>query len=357
MTSNELDKIKSQRTAGSTSTRPAEKNYTLESYLRNSLEDLEDTIPKANEVALASRLGKDTKLSPDYRGENSLVQADKWSQSFEAGLPSEKRPKKLFPSVLSYLAIAILSGGISGGALLYFLLNYAVPHETEVSSAAPDASGIGYDEALDRPPVQEPPSSRPLPKTGLPPSANAESQSDLTGDANIQPPSSGNALEGSNSAAFFSAADANAKEPGVGDKIAAIAPLVEAAPTPAPVPTPKVFPEEKPAEDSKADLGAAKRGNQLSKLSADQEDKMLKRASTLLTQNDIAGARLIFHYLANHGSPGGAFALAESYDPKKWAGRRVTGMTPDAGLARTWYARAAELGSKEAAAILRKANP
>ncbi len=84
---------------------------------------------------------------------------------------------------------------------------------------------------------------------------------------------------------------------------------------------------------------------------------MLKRASALMSQNDIAGARLIFQYLVNHGSASGAFALAESYDPKKWAGRRVTGMTPDANLARSWYARAAELGSKEAAAVLRREKP
>ena len=84
---------------------------------------------------------------------------------------------------------------------------------------------------------------------------------------------------------------------------------------------------------------------------------MLKRASTLLGQNDIAGARLIFQYLANHQSARGAFALAESYDAKKLAGRRVTGMTPDADMARTWYARAAELGSREAAAMLRKEKP
>ncbi len=84
---------------------------------------------------------------------------------------------------------------------------------------------------------------------------------------------------------------------------------------------------------------------------------MLKRASLLLSENDIAGARLIFQYLAHHGSASGAFALAESYDPRKLAGRRITGMTPDANLARTWYARAADLGSKEAAAILRKDKP
>ncbi len=84
---------------------------------------------------------------------------------------------------------------------------------------------------------------------------------------------------------------------------------------------------------------------------------MLQRAAILMNQNDIAGARLIFQYLVNHGSAGGAFALAESYDPKKWAGHHVTGMMPDANLARSWYARAAELGSKEAAAMLRKEKP
>jgi tetratricopeptide (TPR) repeat protein len=106
-----------------------------------------------------------------------------------------------------------------------------------------------------------------------------------------------------------------------------------------------------------ADRLATKPDTQLQKLSAEQEDTMLKRASTLLSQNDIAGARLILQYLANHGSVGGAFALGESYDPKKWASHRVIGMTPDEDLARSWYARAAEIGNREPAAILRKEKP
>jgi TPR repeat protein len=157
--------------------------------------------------------------------------------------------------------------------------------------------------------------------------------------------------------ALPAATDANAKEPAAGSKTAALPPIVEAAPAPTPVPGRNEPREEKPAESNKADLDAAKPAAQLPKLSADQEGKMLKRASTLLSQNDIAGARLIFQYLANHGSAGGAFALAESFDPKKLAGKRVAGMTPDPDLARTWYARAAELGSKEAAAVLRKDKP
>ena len=129
-----------------------------------------------------------------------------------------------------------------------------------------------------------------------------------------------------------------------------------AAPTPALVPAPKDVREGRPPESHKADLGATKRDT-LPKLPPEQENSMLKRASTLLGANDIAGARLIFQYLANHGSAGGAFALAESYDPKKWASHRVSGMSPDGDLARTWYARASELGSREAAAILRKEKP
>ncbi len=126
---------------------------------------------------------------------------------------------------------------------------------------------------------------------------------------------------------------------------------------PAPVPSRQEEQESKPAEGARADVRAAGREAQLAKVPGDQEQKMLKRASALMSQNDIAGARLIFQYLANHGSAGGAFALAETYDPKKWAGRRVAGMTPDAILARSWYARAAELGSKDAAAVLRKDKP
>jgi TPR repeat protein len=182
------------------------------------------------------------------------------------------------------------------------------------------------------------------------PAASASGQS-------LPPELNRNAVEVMDPAGAVPTTDAGAKESRVGSKTAAIPPTVEAAPMPAPVASPNELREEKPAESNKADLAATKPESQLPRLPADQEEKMLKRAATLLGQNDIAGARLIFQYLAHHGSPRGAFALAESYDPKKWAGHHITGMMPDAGLARTWYARAAELGSREAVAALRKDNP
>ena len=363
MASNEPDKIKGQRAVESATIRPAENNFTLESYLRNSLVELDSSVPKVNGVVLASRLGKDPKLGHDARGRNSLTPADKWGQGFEPDWPTEKRPRKLFASILPYLAVAIICGGISGGALLYLLLHYAAPPQgAETSDVAPAEPGISHGKVSDNLAHEQSPSFNPVPKTGFSPPARAgRSQDDLTenaGSPSGPPAADKKPLEvGDSAGSVTSDVEANAKEADVGNKIAAIAPLAETVPMPPPLSSPKELREEKPAESDKVDLGVTKRETRLPKLPADQEEKMLKRASSLLSQNDIAGARLIFQYLVNHASAGAAFALAESYDPKKLAGRRIAGMTPDANLARVWYERAAELGSKEAAAIIRKDKP
>ena len=381
MTSSEPSKIKNQRIVKSLSFGVTENKSTLEEYLRNSLQDLDASVPKVNGVVLASRYGKDSNL-PSHAplDDQALIHRDaqKWGRSFETGLTTGKRPKRLFTSILSYFAIAILSGGISGGALLYFLLHYAVPHNSETTSALTSAPGAGEVEASDRPVIERSLSFNPVPKAVSLPPDSVERQDDPTGQANSRPLQAElnrKAVEVMDPTGILPATDA--KEPDAGNKTAAYAPAEEpdarsktaalapaeepapipAAPTPALVPAPKDLREGRPPESHKADLGATKRDTQLPKLPAEQENSMLKRASTLLGANDIAGARLIFQYLANHGSAGGAFALAESYDPKKWASHRVTGMSPDGDLARTWYARAAELGSREAAAILRKEKP
>ena len=346
MTSSELSKIKSQRLAESLSFGVSENKSTLDEYLQNSLEDLGASVPNVNGVVLASRYGKDNNLvNHEHLDDQALIHSDahNWSPSLETGLTAGKRPRKLFPSILSYLAIAILSGGISGGALLYFLLHYAVPHDTETSNALSSAPGTGDGEASDRQVIERSlsfsPSSRAvsLPPDGVErqdaPAGNASGPSvpaelnrkavevmDPTGilpsttDADAKEP------DARSKAAASTGADA--KEPDTRSKTAAIAPVEEpmpAAPAPALAPAPKDLQEVRPLASEKADLGATKRDTQLPKLPAEQVDKMLKRASILLGEDDIAGARLIFHYLANHGSAGGAFALAESYDPKKWA--------------------------------------
>ena len=384
MTSSRLSKIKSQGVAESLSFGVAENKSTLEAYLRNSLEDLGASVPNVNGVVLASRHGEDNNLvSRKHADDQALIHRDaqKWGRSVETGLTAGKRQRKLFPSILSYLAIAILSGGISGGALLYFLLHYAVPHDTETSSALSSPPGVGEGETSDRPVIERSLSFTPVSKAVSLPPGGVERQDGPAGNASgpslpaelnrkavevMDPtgilPATTSADAKEPDASSTPATIAPAEKPDARSKTAAIAPLEEpaptpAAPTPALVPAPKSLQEGRPPASDKADLGATKRDTQLPKLAPEQEDKMLKRASTILGQNDIAGARLIFQYLANHGSAGGAFALAESYDPKKWGSHRVTGMAPDGDLARTWYARAAELGSREAAAIVRKGKP
>ena len=62
MASNELDKQKGRRAAGSLPPRTAEKYDTLKSYLRNSFEDPEFSVPKVNGLTLASRLDEKSQI-------------------------------------------------------------------------------------------------------------------------------------------------------------------------------------------------------------------------------------------------------------------------------------------------------
>jgi hypothetical protein len=75
-----------------------------------------------------------------------------------------------------------------------------------------------------------------------------------------------------------------------------------------------------------------------------EEDKLLARANDLMQRGDITGARLLYEHLALRGSALGAFALAQSYDPKHLKKLYVRGLAPDEKQANYWYRKAAELG-------------
>lgn len=59
---------------------------------------------------------------------------------------------------------------------------------------------------------------------------------------------------------------------------------------------------------------------------------------------DLSGARLFFERAAASGSAAAARAMAETYDPRLLAERRVVGFSPDPVAALAWYRRAAALG-------------
>jgi hypothetical protein len=76
----------------------------------------------------------------------------------------------------------------------------------------------------------------------------------------------------------------------------------------------------------------------------------LKLGAELMAAGDVAAARMMFERVAESGDAGGAFALAETFDPAVLAAMRLRGsIAPDPALARRWYEKARDLGSAAAA--------
>jgi hypothetical protein len=83
--------------------------------------------------------------------------------------------------------------------------------------------------------------------------------------------------------------------------------------------------------------------------------QIVKKGDELMTNGDVASARLMYQRAAEAGEAAAAFALAETYDPQVLAKK---GIPPDVGLAQQWYAKARELGSTQASERLdRLAHP
>jgi hypothetical protein len=80
-----------------------------------------------------------------------------------------------------------------------------------------------------------------------------------------------------------------------------------------------------------------------------EEAERLKSGQAALDLDDIAAARLVYEYLATHGSAAGAYKLAQTYDAGALA-RLSAGalIQPDAALAASWYEKAAAMGHEGA---------
>jgi hypothetical protein len=84
------------------------------------------------------------------------------------------------------------------------------------------------------------------------------------------------------------------------------------------------------------------------KLDADELATLLTRAKGLLAAGDIPSARLLLERAADAQESGAALMLAQTYDPQVLGTQDIRNITPDPATARTWYQRAAELGSAAA---------
>ena len=74
----------------------------------------------------------------------------------------------------------------------------------------------------------------------------------------------------------------------------------------------------------------------------------MKRAKGLLSAGDIPAARLLLRRAADAQEPTAALMLAQTYDPDVLGTQDVRNINPDLAMARTWYEKAAQLGSTDA---------
>jgi hypothetical protein len=75
---------------------------------------------------------------------------------------------------------------------------------------------------------------------------------------------------------------------------------------------------------------------------------LLKRGKNLIASGDLVAARIVLRRAADANNAEAALALAATYDPFVLQELKVYGFTGDAAIARTWYEKAAELGSSVA---------
>ena len=122
-------------------------------------------------------------------------------------------------------------------------------------------------------------------------------------------------------------------------------------PEPAVKPAPALAP--KPAPEW-ARAPAPERAQAPPGLSADEIAALIKRGEDFLKFGDVSSARIAFRRAAQAGNSQAALALGATYDPKLLAEHGVIGFSSDAEQARSWYARAAGLGSAEAARRLER---
>jgi hypothetical protein len=84
------------------------------------------------------------------------------------------------------------------------------------------------------------------------------------------------------------------------------------------------------------------------RIDPDEVAALLKRAKGMIDVGDIGAARLLLERAAGANEPKAALLLAQTYDPAVLGTLDMRSITPDPAMARSWYQKAAELGSADA---------
>jgi TPR repeat protein len=84
------------------------------------------------------------------------------------------------------------------------------------------------------------------------------------------------------------------------------------------------------------------------RIDSEELANLMTRAKALLASGDISPARLLLERAAQANEASAALMLAQTYDPTVLGTQDIRNITPDPAMARTWYQRAAQLGSADA---------
>ena len=98
---------------------------------------------------------------------------------------------------------------------------------------------------------------------------------------------------------------------------------------------------------------AAKAPATAEKIAPAESSVLLARAKLLLSEGDIAGARLLLFHLAERGEGDAAYELARTFDAEMLKKLGASGVESDPAAARSWYEQASQRGSAEAAERLK----
>jgi hypothetical protein len=87
---------------------------------------------------------------------------------------------------------------------------------------------------------------------------------------------------------------------------------------------------------------------QARRIDASELSMLMGRARSLLDVGDISSARLLLERAADGQDANAAWLLARTYDPDVLGPQDVRNIVPDPAMAKSWYQKAAQLGSVEA---------
>jgi hypothetical protein len=114
-----------------------------------------------------------------------------------------------------------------------------------------------------------------------------------------------------------------------------------------PAPAAHAVPPQRPAP-AETEIAIAPPPAAAPSIATEDNAAFLARGRTFLTNGDVAAARLAFRRAAEGGDAQAALAFGGTFDPLVLRSLGVIGVPADLDQARSWYQKAAELGSRDA---------